>query len=179
MTDGPDEVFDPSALRVNFTDKEAAAKAFEDLPVGEYNATIVDAVPTQCGPESKNPGKWYYRVEAVIDGGPYDNQHAWTNAMLFSPALYTISQIMKAIPKLAGRVPEGGGDVELPTREELVGEKVRLLIKRKAPQIGTGTKEEPQYPARNEWNGTKPLGGSVPASGAKAGKAGKGSLLPG
>jgi hypothetical protein len=170
------EGFDPTALRVNFTDKEATSKAFEDLPVGKYDAYITGCEPKQSKSE-KNNGKWFYSLEATVDGGPHDGRKLFTNAMLFEGALYTISQIMKAIPELAVRV--SGGEVELPTPEELIGKKVKCHVTRSAAQIGDGTKENPQYPARNQWNGTSAADGvqTVGSTGAK--KGGKGSLLPG
>jgi hypothetical protein len=169
------EGFDPSQLRVNFTDKEAASKAFEDLPVGKYDAYITEVEVKQPS-SGDNTDKYYYSFTAKVDGGPHDGRSLFTNAMLWEGALYTISQIMKAIPEFAGRVG-GGGEVEIPAPQEFVGKKVKCHVTRSAPTVGTGTKEEPQYPARNQWNGTSAADG-VAGAGAKGGKKGAGSLLP-
>ena len=169
------EGFDPSELRVNFTDKEAASKALEPLPSGTYDVFITDVEPRQCGPDSKNPGKWYYALEFTVDGGPYDGRKTWTNAMLFPGALYTISQAMKAIglPE-----PKPGEETNLPGPEDLRGKPVTVVCALGKAQIGDGTKEAPQYPAKVEVKGIKARGDSKVAA-AKGGKGGKGSLLPG
>jgi len=171
MTDSA-EGFDPSVLHVNFTEEEAASKAWDEIVPGKYDAYITGAEPAQCGPDSKNPGKWYYRLEFTFDGGKYDSRKAWTNAMLFSPALYTISQICKAIPGLEDRVPENGGETVLPAPEELIGEPVKVHVSRGKAGIGNGTKENPQYPPRNE-----PRGFSAHSKNAKT-ATGSSSLLP-
>jgi hypothetical protein len=94
---------DDGGLYVNFSEQEASSEArdIEPLPSGKYLVTITDVDLRSCGPESKNPGKPYYAIEMTVvedkRGGEYVNRKCWTNAMLFSPALYTISHIMKAL----------------------------------------------------------------------------------
>jgi hypothetical protein len=166
------EGFDPSALRVNFTDKEAASTALEPLPVGKYDVFITECTPQQSGSE-KNKGKWMYNVEFTVDGGPYNSRKAWTYACLWDGALYTISQMMKAT---GVATPEGGGDAEIPPPEHFVGKPVTIVIGMGKAQIGTGTKEAPQYPARPEVKGVKAREGADVKSG---GKKGSKSLLPG
>src|SRR3982751_5913009 len=89
MTDG---------LRLDFSSEEASseARSFEVLPAGKYHVKITDIDLKECGPESKNPGKPYWHLEHVIQDGPAENQHLWTNCMLFKGALYTLAQLLKA-----------------------------------------------------------------------------------
>src|SRR6266542_3124418 len=92
-------------LKFNFSSKEAESKDFEDLPVGKFHMKIYNVTWEECGPTSKNPGKPYYGFEFVVQKAlfpvdpptKYQNQHAWTNAMLFEGALYTISNVLKAL----------------------------------------------------------------------------------
>jgi hypothetical protein len=168
MSESP-EGFDPSALRVNFTEGEAEAVARSPLPVGRYKGFVTKVDPRQSQSE-KNHGKWYYSVEMTVNGGDKDGQKAWTNAMLFEGALYTISQLMKACG-----FPVSQGELEIPGPEAFVGKEVLFIVGNKPASIGTGTKENPQYPAGTEIKGFEPLAkGSVGGKGGKKGSA----LLP-
>jgi hypothetical protein len=103
MIDGNGYVETDDDLYVNFSDEEAAStpRDVEPLPSGKYLCIMDEVEIAYCGPESKNPGKPYYRIRFTVvadkKAGIYVGRKCWTNAMLFSPALYTIEQIMKAI----------------------------------------------------------------------------------
>ena len=103
LLDGNGYVETDDDLYVNFSDEEAAStpRDVEPLPSGKYLVIMDEVDLAYCGPESKNPGKPYYRIRFTVvadkKAGIYVGRKCWTNAMLFSPALYTIEQIMKAI----------------------------------------------------------------------------------
>jgi hypothetical protein len=156
-------------LTVNMSSKEAAAKAFDDIPVGKYNCVITDYSLEECGPNSKNPGENYYRFEFTIQDGKYEGQHLFANAMLFDGALYTISNLMKAV---GFAVTEG--EMEIPDGEEFVTKPVICRVGMSKAQVGDGTKENPQYPSRPEVKGFFPAGSGTSVAAAQK----KGSLLP-
>lgn len=110
-----------SGIRVNFSDKEAGAENqdMEPLPSGKYPCAITDVTLEECGPDSKNPGKPYYKIEFTVQEGKYENRKCWTNAMLFDGALYTIVKLMKALGFNVAK-----GEMEVPSAEELQGKKV-------------------------------------------------------
>lgn len=95
--DTASEEFDVSDLRVNFSDKEASSEAlsFDPIPSGKYKVTITDGSVERCGPESKNPGKPYWNLQLTIQEGEHENRKLFWNVMLFSGALYSLSQLMK------------------------------------------------------------------------------------
>lgn len=112
---------DDGALYIDFSSEEAASESrdFEPLPSGKYLMSIADVTLKESQSE-KNPGKPFYAVEFDVvedrSGGQYRNRKAWTNAMLFKPALFTITHIMKA---LGYEVNEGR--MRIPTPDELIG----------------------------------------------------------
>jgi hypothetical protein len=114
-------------IYVNFSDKEATSESrdVEPLPTGKYLVVVDECELTECGPESKNPGKYYYkfRFSVVADkrGGLYIDRKCWSNAMLFSPALYTISHILKA----CGIVPKPG-EFEIPEADWFLGKELMI-----------------------------------------------------
>jgi hypothetical protein len=142
-------------LRVNFTDKEAESKALDPFPRGNYHLVITDAEVARCGPESKNPGKPYWKLTLTVQEGPYDGRKVWDNCMLFNGALYTLSQLMKA---LGNDIEEGS--FKLPTTQSLIGQHVIGKVRIK-PESG-------QYDARNEIKGYLEYTGKTPAAGESA-----------
>jgi hypothetical protein len=71
---------------------------------------------------AKNAGKPFFNFEFTIQDGKYAGRKDWTNAMCFSPALYTISQILKA---LGHPINPTGGEIVIPdAREFYVGKDI-------------------------------------------------------
>ena len=157
------------ALHVNFSEEEAASEAQggELIPRGEYVVRITDG-ELRASKSEKNSGKPYYNLEFTIQEGKYQGRKVWTNVMLFQPALYTLSQLLKAL----GHKVTAGTSVEVPTIEELIGKEVVIVTKIK--------KGDDNYDDRTEVSGIKAPGGmSGSGPGAKAASGRQGSLLPG
>jgi hypothetical protein len=120
-------------IRVNMSEQEAKSADREPLPVGKFHFKFTDMELRQTSAEAKNPNKPYFNFELTVQdsAGPwqkYAGRKDWTNAMLFEPALYTISQILKA---LGYPVPEGGGAFDIPDeREAYIG---KDIMGRRAP----------------------------------------------
>jgi hypothetical protein len=130
----PDDVYaedtadwsDDGGLYVNFSDEEAASesKDYEPLPTGKYLVTITD-VELRHSKSAKNPNKPMYSFEFTViadkRGGAFVDRKCWALAMLFNPALFTITHIMKATG-----FQVSGGRVRIPAPEELIGK--QLLV---------------------------------------------------
>lgn len=161
------------SLKVNFSSEEASseARSVELLPRGEYHVKITDVEDRECGEHSKNPGKPYWGMEFTVQDGKYENRKLWTNCMLFSPALYTLSQLMKA---LGHNITEG--DFEVPDGEDLIGHDVVVAVKIKPKSKG---KDGQEYDERNEVQGIKTwTEGMVLGATSTGTKKKAGSLLP-
>lgn len=162
--------FDPSELRVNFSEEEASSEAidFTPLPTGKYHAAITE-VETRFSNSEKNKGKPYWAITFVVQSGPYENRKLWGNVMLFEGALYSLAQLMKSV----GRedVLKNG---QVPHPDELLGQELTLSVVKtkdtyRMERDGT---DEPIY--KNEIKGYKPLTGS---KGESSG-GGSSSLMP-
>jgi len=145
MTDG---------LRVNFSEKEATSEVRTPVPRGEYHVKITDIELRECGENSKNPGSPYWGIEFTVQEGVHAERKLWSNCMLFSPALYTFAQLMKALDYNIS-----AGDFLVPDAEDLIGRDVvvRVIIK---PQDG-------DYDERNEVKGIKAWGTASKSGGGK------------
>lgn len=113
--------FEADGFRVNMSDQEAASQAREDLPAGKFHLKITDIDISYTKETSKHPGQPYINFEFTVQDGRYASRKDWTNAMCFSPALYTISQILKALGMSFPTGPDGkprGGDVVIPRARE-------------------------------------------------------------
>lgn len=112
---------DDDALYVNFSDEEAASESRdrEPLPTGKYLMCIAD-VELRESKSEKNKDKPYYAVQFKVvedkKGGQFKDRSAFTNAMLFAPALFTITHIMKATG-----FNVAAGRVRIPTPADLQG----------------------------------------------------------
>lgn len=164
-------------FRVNFSDKEASSegRSTQLLPRGDYHVVITDGSIEECGPESKNPGKPYYKLEATIQSGPHANRKLFTNAMLFEGALYTITQIMKAMG-----ISVKPGEMIVPTIDEIIGTDFICGVVKKGESEG---KDGKTYDAKNEISSFMPYtadrASQLAKAGASEGKAsGKSSLMP-
>jgi hypothetical protein len=109
---------DTDGIRVNISDKESASQDREPLPAGKFHFKItnmeiafVKELNAQ-GNSNKNAGKPYINFEFTVQDGKYATRKDWTNAMCFEGALYTISQILKAlghpVPMGADGKPKSG-----------------------------------------------------------------------
>lgn len=146
-------------LRVNFSDKEASSKALDPIPRGKYYVKIFDITLASCGSQSKNPGKPYWNLECVVQDGPHEGRHLFTNVMLFNPALYSLSQMMKALG-----YDIQAGSFRVPNPDTLIGQEMIVKVRIKP--------ETDEYDARNEINGFLAYDSKTPAN------AGEASLLP-
>lgn len=102
-------------IRVNMTDKEATSADREVLPVGKFHYKFTDMEVKFVKEGSKNAGKPFIAFELTVQDGKYAARKDWTNAMCFDGALYTISQICKA---LGMDVPPNGGGFQIPVARE-------------------------------------------------------------
>lgn len=88
MTDG---------IRVNMTDKEGKSAGFEPIPPGKYLVAVTGCELAETGPNSKQAGRPYFKLEYTVQEGQYENRKIWDNVMLFDGALYSISNMLKAV----------------------------------------------------------------------------------
>ena len=167
-----------AGLKVNFSDQEASseARSFEPLPTGEYHVRITDLDDRECGVDSKNPGKPFWAVEVTVQSGDFEDRKAWTNAMLFEGALYTVVQMMKATGN-ESYLAKG----EIPDKDKFIGKECVAVIKKQRDTYAEKRDDDgvPQW--KNEIKGFKKYegAGSVqsPAKTTTADKK-KASLLP-
>ncbi len=161
------------SIHVNFSGEEAGSEArdYTPLPPGRYWAKITDVEDKEAGPEAKHPGAPFWNVELTIQDGPYENRKLWHNVMLFDGALYSLSQLMKALG-----VDITEGDFTVPDGDELISRDVIVVVRKmrdkyREERDGDG---EPQF--KNEVTGYKPYEGVTPGT-SRAGGASS-SLLP-
>lgn len=107
---------DVEELKLNFSAEEAGSvvRDFSPIPAGKYHVKVTDG-EVKRSTSSKNYGKPYYALTLTIQDGPHVDRKLWANVMLFSGALFTIAQIMKAM----GRNPNKD---KVPTLDELQGQ---------------------------------------------------------
>lgn len=88
---------DGEGFRVDFSEKEASAEAFEGgvIPRGWYRTRITE-VTVEESKSTKNPGKPMFAVVHTIQGGPYKGRKLYDRWCLWTGALYSVSQAMKA-----------------------------------------------------------------------------------
>jgi uncharacterized protein DUF669 len=163
------EVAEDGGLYVDFSGQEADSEArdYEPLPTGKYLATITN-VELRESQSMENPGKPMYGFEfTVVDGirgGEFNGRKAWTNACLWSGALYTVTHIMKATG-----FPVSQGRMRIPSAEEFMGKQL-VIGGKNAPSKNKKTGEvyearyEPRYFApEGQWDIIK--AGGNPSSG--------------
>lgn len=110
------------SIRVNMSGKEASSADREPLPSGKYHYKITDVELTYTKETAKNPHKPYLSFEFTVQDGKYAGRKDWTNAMCFEGALYTISQILKA---LGHNINPSGGEIDIPiAREFYIGKDI-------------------------------------------------------
>jgi hypothetical protein len=107
------------AFKVNISEQEAKSADREALPAGKFHFKITDMSLEHTKVTAKNPNMPYFNFEFTVQDSPgpwqqYAGRKDFTNAMLFPNALYTISQILKALDY---PVPQGG-ELEIPDAPE-------------------------------------------------------------
>lgn len=137
---------------VNVSAKEQAAGTFEPIPAGWYTCTISDGELVESK-STKNKGKPMYELQFTVNEGQHEGRKVRTFACLWSGALYTIVNLMKA---LGYEVEEG--DLEVPEIDELLGRDVLVKVaktpKRTVTAPDGSTKE---YDEGNEVKGFKAI----------------------
>lgn len=176
MTDG---------IRINMTSKEASAGPQDPVPNGKYLVAVTDCEETECGPESKNPGKPYYKVEFTVQEGPYEGRKVWTNAMLFPGALYTISNMLKGlgieIDKQTGWFQVDGFDeCTVPPADWFLGKQyvIKTAIQKGAYKPGEKAPDGERYDPKAEVKGFYPADSWKPGQATATVASGASSLLP-
>lgn len=111
--DGGEDLGD---LRVNFSKQEAESESFVPLPAGKYNVKITSG-SVKRSKSSKNLGKPYYNLEYTVQEGPHQGRKVFDNVMLFEGALYSLTQLLKALG-----YPVGQGSMAVPKLAELIGQ---------------------------------------------------------
>jgi hypothetical protein len=137
-------------LRVNFSDKEATSAALDPIPRGEYHVKITDG-EIRYSKSEKHNGEPYWALELTVQEGPHENRKVWSNVMLFDGALYSLSQLMKAL----GYNIEAG-DFVVPPIDDLITKDLIVRV--------TIRPETDQYQAQNEVKAYKAWG-DAPKSG--------------
>lgn len=123
-------------LKVNFTDQEASSTVREIPPSGEYLVAIVDGELKEVKPGRKNTGKPFWQLRLVIQDGAYAGSSLISSVMLFDGALYTFSQLMKAL----GYDINSGGDFQVPALDDIIGKNVNVRgFKRPPSTLPDGT----------------------------------------
>jgi hypothetical protein len=151
-----------SPLKVNMTDKEATSKVRDVLPSGEYLCNIVNGSTETVRPDKPNKGKPYWKVQFVVQEGPYAGSSINATVMLFENALYSLSQLLKALGYEVNT-----GDLIVPNLDTMFGKPVIVKgFKRPAE-----TKDGQDLQERFEVKGYKKPADAKP-------KTGNTSLLP-
>lgn len=169
-------------IKVNMSTKEGSSASLDPLPVGKYLVAVTDG-SLKASTSAKNPGKPFYNLELTVQEGAYDGRKIFTNVMCFEGALYSISQMLKALgvevvangDQATFQVPDHEEN-EIPELEYFMGQQfvVKLSIEKER------TVEGKTYPERNEvksWSSAKDWKGPG-ASPSANNPAGKNPLLP-
>lgn len=137
-----------SQLKVNLTEQEATSQVRDIPPSGEYVCNIVDGKEDIVKPNKKNSGKPYWKMKYVVQEGAYAGSTLSATVMLFEGALYSFSQLMKA---LGYEVNVGG--LVVPEVDTLLGKTVIVKGYKRPPSTNA---EGQDLPERFEVRGYKP-----------------------
>lgn len=177
-----DEDMGDEGFRVNMTTEEASSEGLDltPLPNGKYLVAVTGVKvrkvsnPPKPG-KTDNRGKPYFNFELTIQEGKYEGRKTWANAMLFEGALYTITQMLKAVGATFNGNDfqvEGFGQNVIPKGDWWMGQQMVTFIQtRKGGKKEDGT----NYEDRSEPRSFFPAGEWSKASGASNGS---NSLLP-
>lgn len=120
-------------LKVNFSSEEAASTVREVPPSGEYTVNITDGKVREVKPGRKNVGKRYWQLTFVIQEGPYAGTSLMASVMLFDEALYSLSQLLKALDYNIN-----AGEFVVPELDELIGQTVNVRGYKMPPRTVDG-----------------------------------------
>lgn len=142
---GGEEIF------VNFSKNEAESSGeYKPIPRGEYHCKITDNELVFSKSE-KNPGKPMWKMELTVQDGEYENHKLITNVCLWDGALYSLSQLMKALG-----YDVDAGQFRIPGPGDLIGRDVvtKVLVKPANDQYDAGNNVK----SFKEWTGKAPAG---------------------
>jgi hypothetical protein len=177
-----DDELDLENLRVNFSTEEASSEgrdSFEALPSGRYPVVIFDGETRRVKDNAKgNKGKPFWNLQFAVteDMEWCTNRRFFGSVMLFKGALYSLSQLMKALGE-----DIDAGDFKVPPIDDLFGQEIEISVQKvkdtyKMDRDGIPA-NEPIY--KNEVKGYFPKGSGGPAKWAKEPKKGGSSRSAG
>ena len=136
-----DELFEDDGFVVDFSSEEAAAENLvsEPVPSGCYYTQISKVDSKKVQKPGDNFNKWYLAMEFTVMEGPYAKRKVFTNVMLFPPALYTATKLMKAI----GPETTLGEKTKIPGASYWLGKFVVVDGRVKPGNEGYGPRYEP------------------------------------
>lgn len=137
---------------VNFSKDEAESTGdYKPIPRGEYHCKITDN-EVALSKSEKNPGKPMWKMELTVQDGEYENRKLITNVCLWNGALYSLSQIMKAIYQ----VDIEAGEFRVPAAADLIGKDViaKVMVKPANDQYDAGN----NIKSFKEYTGKAPVG---------------------
>jgi hypothetical protein len=160
-------------LRVDFSSEEADSEAlsFDPIPTNSYHVKITNIEDREAGEEAKNPGAPFWNVEMTVQEGEYTDRKVWANVMLFSGALYSLAQLLKATGN--AKAIETG---KIPAKETFISQDIIAVVKKQRDKYAEKRDDDgvPQW--KNEVKGFKAYSEDALK---KAGTTGKStSLMP-
>lgn len=131
-------------LKVNFSTEEASAEARVILPTGNYVVNITEGELKEVKPGRKNTGKPYWSLQFVVQEGQYAGARLFGSIMLFDGALYSLSQLLKALGYQVGT-----GDFEIPTLDEIMGKTIVIYGQKKPAETKDGTELNERFEVKS------------------------------
>jgi hypothetical protein len=135
-----------SQLRVNLSSQEAESTSLDVLPSGKYLCNIVEGSVEEVKPGRKNVGKPYWKLRFVVQEGKYAGRNIYSTVMLFETALYSLSQILKALG-----YDVAAGEITVPDVGELEGK--TLIVRGQKKPASTDPESGRDIPERFEVKG--------------------------
>lgn len=162
-------------LRVDFSSEEASSEArdFSPVPSGNYHVAITN-VDLKKSTSQKNPGKPYYAIEMTCQqDGTYKDRKFWGNVMLWNGALYSLSQLAKALHIEDEVIGQG----KVPTPDQLLGEELIIGVVKVRDKYREEQNDDGEKLFKNEVKNYRPLDGSASVKLAGSG-GGSHDLMP-
>jgi hypothetical protein len=104
------------SVKVNVSDREDTAGDYQPLPSGKFHCVITDVDKRESQSEA-NPGKPMLYFTMTVQDGPYAEKTMGVNACLWTGALYTIVNLLKAIG-VYDDCKDKNGDLDIPDAPE-------------------------------------------------------------